>query len=164
LTISDCSAADGVVRGVQVSRNGTALTPVSMTKRTVTIDPVPDDFGVAILPLAGTTGVGYLHLRSYISPADPQLRAAFAQFRAQNQQLQYFIVDLRYNGGGLLSTAEVVNDLLGGNVAPAEIQYRLVHNASKAAQNSTVRFQSEEHTATPVRIAFLTTDATASAS
>jgi carboxyl-terminal processing protease len=157
-------AEPGVVRGVQVSRSGTAQNPVSLTKRTVTLDPVPDDFGVAILPLGGTTGVGYLHLRSYISPANPQLRAAFAQFRAQNQQLQYFIVDLRYNGGGLLSTAEVVNDLLGGIVAPAEIQYRLVHNASKAAQNSTVRFQSEEHTASPVRIAFLTTDATASAS
>jgi carboxyl-terminal processing protease len=166
MTISELlgPAEPGVVRGVQVSRNGTALEPVTLTKRMVTIDPIPDDFGVAILPLAGTTGVGYLHLRSYISPADPQLRAVFAQFRAQNQQLQYFIVDLRYNGGGLLSTAAVVNDLLGGSVAANEVQYRLVHNASKAAQNSTVRFQSEEHTANPVRIAFLTTDSTASAS
>jgi hypothetical protein len=68
----------------------------------VTIDPVPDDFGVEILPLAGTTGVGYLHLRTYISTADAQLRDAFAQFRAQN--LQYYIVDLRYNGGGLVAS------------------------------------------------------------
>ena len=66
----------GVRRGLRVLRNGATL-DVSLTKRTVTIDPVPDSFGTRVLPRAGTTGVGYLHLRSYISTADPQLRAAF---------------------------------------------------------------------------------------
>ena len=151
----------GVTRTLTIRRDGTTFDR-TMTKRTVTLDPVPDDFGTAVLPLAGTTGVGYLHLRSYISTADPQLRSAFAQFRAQG--LDYYIVDLRYNGGGLVSTAELIGDLLGGELFANEVQYRLLHNAARSAQDSTVRFQLQLQSVTPVRIAFLTTEVTASAS
>ncbi len=62
-------------------RNGVTRRDVTLVKRTVTIDPVSDVYGVRVLPLAGTTGVGYVNLRTYITTADPQLRAAFAQFR-----------------------------------------------------------------------------------
>jgi len=165
-TISDVlgPADAGVQRGLRLLRGGSTL-EVRMTKRTVTIDPVPDSFGVAVLPLDPanpSVRVGYLHLRSYISTADPQLRDAFARLRAEN--LQYFIVDLRYNSGGLVSTAELIDNLLGGDRASADVQYRFVHNASKSSQNSTVRFQPQSQSVKPVRIAFLTTDATASAS
>ena len=99
-TISDLlgPAEAGVRRGLRLSCATARLREIYMTKRTVTIDPVPA-FGAPVLPLAGTTGVGYLHLRSYISPADPQLRDAFT-FRALD--CEYFIIDLRYNGGGLV--------------------------------------------------------------
>jgi hypothetical protein len=99
-TISDVlgPAETGLQRGLRLADASAATREVSLTKRTVTIDPVPDDDGVRILPLAGTSGVGYISLRSYISTADEQLRAAFTEFRAQG--IQYFIVDLRYNGGG----------------------------------------------------------------
>jgi hypothetical protein len=129
-----------------------------MTKRTVRIDPVPA-YGVKVFDLNGVPSVGYLHLRSYISPADPQLIDAFSAFAG----LEYFIVDLRYNGGGLVSTAELINNLLGAALA-GEVQYRMVYNASKSQQNATVRFAPPEQSAAPVRIAFLTTEATASAS
>jgi C-terminal processing protease CtpA/Prc len=148
----------GVRRGLRVLRNGTSF-DVQLTKRTVTIDPV---VLVSTLPMAGTTGVGYLHLRSYISTADPQLRDAFAQFRAQN--VRDFIVDLRYNGGGLVSTAELINNLLGGDLTSQDVQFQVLYNTAKSAQNSTARFQPQPQSARPVRVAFLTTDATASAS
>jgi len=151
----------GVQRGLRVLRNGQAI-EVRLTKRTVTIDPVPDSFGTRILPVSGTTGVGYLNLRSYISTADPQLRTAFQTFRAQD--VRDFIIDLRYNGGGLVSTAELIDNLLGGDRTSADTQYSFVYSASKSGQNSTVRFQPQSQTVRPVRIAFLTTDATASAS
>ncbi|MGI9245915.1 MAG: S41 family peptidase [Steroidobacteraceae bacterium] len=154
-------AEAGVTRGLRILRAGATL-DIRMSKRTVTIDPVPDAFGTAVLPLAGTTGVGYLHLRSYTAPADPQLRSAFADFRARG--LEYFIVDLRYNGGGLVSTAELIDNLFGGGRASTEVQYRIVYNAARAGQNSTVRFQPQAQSVRPVRIAFLTTGATASAS
>ncbi len=151
----------GVQRGLRVLRNGLTL-EMQLAKRTVTIDPVPDSFGAQVLPVAGTTGVGYLHLRSYISTADPQLRAAFQAFRAQD--VRDFIIDLRYNGGGVVSTAELIDNLLGGDRTSADTQYTIVHSPGKSGQNSTVRFQPQAQSVRPVRIAFLTTDSTASAS
>ena len=155
-------AADaGVQRSLQVLRNGQIL-EMQLSKRTVTIDPVPDSFGTRVLPMTGTTGVGYLNLRSYISTADPQLRTAFQAFRAQD--VRDYIIDLRYNGGGLVSTAELIDNLLGGDRTAADTQYTIVHSPGKSGQNATVRFQPQSQSVPPVRIAFLTTDATASAS
>ncbi len=155
-------AADaGVRRGLRVLRNGQTI-DLQLTKRTVTIDPVSDTFGTRVLPVAGTTGVGYLNLRSYISTADPQLRTAFQAFRAQD--VRDFIIDLRYNGGGLVSTAELLDNLLGGDRTAADTQYSVAYSANKSGQNSTVRFQPQAQSVRPVRIAFLTTAATASAS
>ncbi|HEX6571991.1 MAG TPA: S41 family peptidase, partial [Steroidobacteraceae bacterium] len=162
-TFSDLiGPAESGVRRTLTVRRGDITFDRTMTKRTVSLDPVPDAYGTQVLPLAGTTGVGYLHLRSYISTADPQLRAAFEQLRAQN--LRYFLVDLRYNGGGLVSTAQLIDDLLGGDRSSADVQFRLVHNSARSNQDSTVRFQPQPQSVSPVRIAFLTTDATASAS
>jgi C-terminal processing protease CtpA/Prc len=162
-TISDAlgPAETGVRRGLRLLRDGTTREAM-LAKRTVTIDPVSDTYGARVLPLAGTAGVGYLNLRSYIATADAQLRDVFMQFRALG--LDYFIVDLRYNGGGLLGTAEILGDLLGGERSTADVQLRMVHSGAKAAQDTTRNFRPTAQSVRPVRIAFLTTEATASAS
>ncbi len=162
-TLSDAlgPAEAGVRRGLRLENAG-ATRDVSMVKRTVTIDPVPDGFGSTVLPLAGTTGVGYLNLRTYISTADSQLRDAFAQFRTRN--LDYYVIDLRYNGGGLVATAELLGDLLGGGRAGGDVFQRYVYNPAKSNRNSTRTFRTVAQSVRPVRIAFLTTDASASAS
>jgi carboxyl-terminal processing protease len=162
-TISDALGPPeaGVRRGLRLLNAGVPR-EVSLTKRTVTIDPVPDGYGVRVLPFAGTTGVGYVNLRTYISTADGQLRQAFNQFRTRG--INYFIIDLRYNGGGLVSTAELLNDLLGDNRARNDVQFALVHNAERSSQNRTRFFSPEQQSVQPVRIAFLTTGATGSAS
>jgi C-terminal peptidase prc len=162
-TVSDLlGPADAGVSRTLGIRRGTSTFNVTMTKRTVTIDPVPDGWGAKVLPLAGTTGVAYLHLRSYITTADAQLRTAFAQFRTQG--INDFIIDLRYNGGGLVDTAALIGDLLGANRSSTDVQFRLVHNTARSSQDSTTRFEPQPQSVSPVRIAFLTTGATASAS
>jgi carboxyl-terminal processing protease len=162
-TISDAlgPAEAGVRRDLRLLRNGTTREAI-LTKRTVTIDPVSSVYGARVLPLPGTTGVGYVNLRTYIATADSQLRDTFAQFRGLG--LDYFIIDLRYNGGGLVSTAEILGDLLGGDRSTADVQLRMVHSAAKAAENTTRNFRPAAQSVRPVRIAFLTTAATASAS
>jgi C-terminal processing protease CtpA/Prc len=162
-TISDVlgPAEVGVQRGLRLLRDGVSR-DVTLVKRTVTIDPVSDAYGVTVLPQVGTPGVGYLNLRTYISTADPQLTAAFAQFRALG--LQDFIIDLRYNGGGLVSTSELINNLLGALRGPLDVQFRYVHNTRKSSENRTRYFRPTAQSVAPVRIAFLTTGATASAS
>lgn len=162
-TISDAlgPAEAGVRRGLRLLRNGTTR-EATLTKRAVTIDPVSSVYGALVLPLPGTAGVGYLNLRTYVATADSRLQDAFAQFRALG--LDYFIVDLRYNGGGLVSTAQILGDLLGGDRSTTDVQLRMVHSAAKAAENTTRTFQPVSQSVRPVRIAFLTTGATASAS
>ncbi len=154
-------AEAGVRRTLTIRRDGSTF-DATLQKRTVTIDPVPDDFGATVLPLTGTTGVGYLHLRSYTATADAQLRSAFANFRSQG--IDHFVIDLRYNGGGFVSTAELLNDLLGGGRTGADVQFSLVHNPARSNQDSTTRFQPQPESVSPVQVAFLTTEATASAS
>ena len=162
-TISDAlgPAEVGVRRGLRLLRDGVTR-DVSLVKRTVTIDPVSDTYGTRVFPLAGTTGVGYVNLRTYVSTADAQLRGAFAQFHAQN--LSYIIVDLRYNGGGYVSIAELVNNLLGGARRASDVQLRMVFNPQKTSQNVTRTFEAQPQSVQPTRVAFLTTGATASAS
>jgi len=79
--------------------------------------------------------VGYVNLRTFTSTADLQLRDAFAQFRAAG--LSDFIVDLRYNGGGLVSIAELLGDLLGGTRSVSDVQLRIEHSPLRASENIT---------------------------
>ena len=155
-------AEEGVTRGLRYTLGG-ATNEVSLTKRLVTIDPVPDVGGAAILPLAGTAGVGYLNLRTFVSTADAQLRQAFDEFRIAG--LTDFVIDLRYNGGGLVATTELLGDLLGGARSTSDVFSQTRFNAARAPANDEIRrFRDDPAAVAPVRIAFLTTDSTASAS
>ena len=103
-------ATEGVQRGLRFVLPGGQPIEAVFTKAIVTIPPVPAG-GATILALPSnpTVPVGYINLRTFISTADAPLRNAYAQFRAQG--IQYFIVDFRYNGGGLVSIADLVGDL-----------------------------------------------------
>jgi carboxyl-terminal processing protease len=83
-----------------------------VTKADYALDPISDRYGAKIITEGGRN-YGYLNLRTFISSANPQLRTAFLNFR--NQGVTDIIVDFRYNGGGLVSTAELMGDLLGAN-------------------------------------------------
>jgi hypothetical protein len=102
-------------------------------------------------------------MRTFISTANDQLRTAFADFRAQG--ITNFVIDFRYNGGGLVATAEVMGDLLGGNRSSSDIFSVTRFRASKSAENNrTRRFAPQPQSVSPVKIAFISTRATASAS
>jgi carboxyl-terminal processing protease len=132
-----------------------------VTKADYALSPVSSRYGAQII-VDGAKRVGYLNLRTFISTADPQLRTAFDQFRAAG--ITEFIVDFRYNGGGLVSTAELMGDLLGGNRATSEIFSQTTYRASKSSNNSIKRFARASQAVSPVKIAFIGTGATASAS
>ncbi len=154
---------EGVVRGLRFVLTGGQQVEAEFTKRIVTIPPVPSA-GTAILSLPSNPSVpvGYLHLRTFISTAETPLRTAYAQFRAQG--IQYFILDLRYNGGGLVSIADLIGDLNGADRAPADVFSNLRFNANKSGNDTVRRFDEQPQSVLPVRIAFITTGGTASAS
>ncbi|MEX2150951.1 MAG: S41 family peptidase [Steroidobacteraceae bacterium] len=156
-------ATEGIVRGLRFVLTGGQQVEAEFTKRVVTIPPVPSA-GTAILALPSNPSVpvGYLHLRTFISTAETPLRTAYAQFRAQG--IQYFILDLRYNGGGLVSIADLIGDLNGDGQASSDVFSNLRFNASRSGNDSVHRFVEQPQSVAPVRIAFITTGGTASAS
>jgi carboxyl-terminal processing protease len=150
----------GTARVLRVTdANGTRN--LSVTKTNFNIDPISSRYGVKVIDNGGQR-VGYINLRTFISTADNQLRTAFADFRAQG--ITNFIIDFRYNGGGLVSTAEVMGDLLGGNRFSSDVFSVTRFRTSKSSENDTRRFQPGAQSVSPVKIAFISTNATASAS
>ena len=133
---------------------------VTVTKADFALTPVSSRYGARIIDDGGRR-VGYVNLRTFIDTADPALRNAFAQFRAQG--ITEVIVDLRYNGGGLVSIGELLGDLLGANRA-GQVFSRTVFRPEKSSNNSTDLFGAQAQAIGSTRIAFIGTGGSASAS
>jgi carboxyl-terminal processing protease len=134
---------------------------LTVTKADFSLTPLSSRYGAQTLADGGKQ-IGYINMRTFISTADQQLKNAFADFRSKG--ITDFIIDFRYNGGGLVSTAELMSDLLGGNRTSSEILSRTTFRAEKANNNSTRNFTARPEATAPIRIAFIATGATASAS
>ena len=144
-----------------VIRNGSVEQTVSVTKTEYALDPISDRYGVQILN-DGTGEVGYVNLRTFIvSDAGPQLRAAFQQFR--DRGITKVILDLRYNGGGLVSVAELLGDLMADG-REGQVFSRTVLRDSKSSENSTALFQNQAEQIAATKIAVIGRAGTASAS
>ena len=133
---------------------------VTLSKAEFALDPVSDRYGAQIIQ-DGARRVGYLNLRTFIDTADPDLRAAFADFQAQG--ITELIVDLRYNGGGLISIAELMGDLMGGGHVGEIFEY-VSFRPSKAAFNESYAIRAQPQAIAPTKVAFIGTGGTASAS
>jgi carboxyl-terminal processing protease len=150
----------GVTRVLRIS-DAAGARDVTVTKADYSLDPVSDRYGAKIIAEGGRN-YGYLNLRTFISSADPQLRAAFLNFR--NQGVTDVIIDFRYNGGGLVATAELMGDLLGRNRNSSEIFSQTNFRSSKSSENGRHFFDAQPQSIAPTRIAFIGTGSTASAS
>lgn len=150
----------GTTRTLRISSQSGAVRELSLTKADFALDPVSDLYGVNIFT-EGSRRIGYLNLRTFIVTAEPDLRAAFARFKAQG--VTELIIDLRYNGGGLISTAQVLGNLLAADKAGQPFG-RITYRQSKSAENESFSFQPPAEAIAATRIAFLTTRSTASAS
>ncbi|MBC7047436.1 peptidase S41, partial [Salmonella enterica subsp. enterica serovar Heidelberg] len=85
-----------------------------------------------------------------------------AQFRTAG--VTEVIIDLRYNGGGLVSIAELMGNLMGANRATSDVFDYMTFRPSKSAENSTAYFAPQTQSIAPTRVAFIGTSSTASAS
>ena len=140
--------------------NGTE-TQVTVAKADFSLDAVSDRYGALVINDGGKL-VGYVNLRTFIvADAATDLRAAFQDFR--NQGVTEIILDFRYNGGGLVSIAELMGDLMGrGDVG--DLFSRTVLRPSKASENRSRVFQTESGSIEPTKIAVIARGGTASAS
>ena len=75
----------------------------------------------------GASKVAYLHFTNFLgSTAINDLNTAFANF--VNNNVTELIVDLRYNGGGRVPTANHLGSLIGGNKTSSSLFSRLIYN------------------------------------
>lgn len=134
---------------------------VSVAKADFTLTPVSSRYGAKIISDGGRQ-VGYINLRTFITTADSALRQAFANFRAQG--ITNVIIDLRYNGGGLVATSELLGDLMAANRSTSEVFDYTTFRTEKASENETKFFAPQPESIAPTKIAFIGTGGTASAS
>ena len=151
----------GLTRSFSIRSAAGVTSNVSVTKAEYELDPVSDRYGVKILNDGGRQ-VGYINLRTFIvNSAGPQLREAVEQLRTQG--ITEVILDFRYNGGGLVSVAELLGDLVGADKV-GQVFSRTTFRASLASNNETRNFASQPQAIAATKIAVIGTGSTASAS
>ncbi len=105
--------------------------------------------------------VGYLMFTTFVRPGEDELRAAFREFRERG--VERLVIDLRYNGGGLLSTAALLGSLIDASAAGEPLIVETYNERHSDRNRERLLYETEEGI-TASHVVFLTTGRTASAS
>ena len=105
--------------------------------------------------------VGYVMYNSFVSFQDETLKAVFSDLATQ--QIDELVVDLRYNRGGQVETAQLLAGLIAGEHA-SKVFGKLVFNEKLSSQNTDVEIINSNVNLGLSRVFFLTTQNSASAS
>jgi len=105
--------------------DGTTLTVTNMNVSTYTVNPVLKD---TIFDQGNGHKIGYIVFNSFTSGANanPKLDPVFANFAVQG--VTDLVVDLRYNGGGYVSTAEHIDNLIVPSSKSGTLMYNTYYN------------------------------------
>lgn len=131
----------------------------SMTKRVVTIPTV------SLTRTFDVEGrrVGYLLFRNFVNPSYQALDEAFAALREAGAT--ELVLDVRYNGGGLVDVAVHLASLIGGVPTQGRVLATYQHNDKNTALNEDLRFETAPEQALGLsRLFVLATRSSASAS
>ena len=138
-------------------RNGDEHTQ-TMTKRLVTIPTVSL---TRVFEIEGRK-VGYLFFRNFVRPSYQALDDAFAALK--EARVEDLVLDLRYNGGGLVDVAVHLSSLIGGAVTRGNVFAEFRHNDRQTRYNETLRFEETQQTLNLSRLFVIATRSSASAS
>ena len=148
----------GISASISLRTRQGVVRQATMTKRVVTIPTVSL---TRTFQIDGRT-VGYLLFRNFVEPSYAALDAAFAALR--EARATELVIDLCYNGGGLVDVAVHLASLVGGTLTEGRVFAEFRHNDQQAALNETLRFRSALQALNLSRLFVITTDASASAS
>ena len=157
-TIFGPNQAGVVVRLSWRNLDGAAF-DASLTKRAVTIPTVSD---VRVYDLRRGGRVGYIFFRNFVTPSTAALNDAFTTLR--DASVDELVLDLRYNGGGLVSVAQHLGGLIGGAATQGKVFGEFFHNDKNTSRNTTFRFDLPAAAIGFSRLVVITTGGSASAS
>ncbi len=161
--------------------NGTVFTPgntsISVSKAVVAEDPVT--FATVIDKSAQGKKIGYLVYTQFVpgtetskTKYDDELRQVFADFKSKG--VNELVLDLRFNGGGYISSANTLASLIGKGATSSKIFYKEQWNdkyiaywqKTKGENSLNYNFQNEANNIgnNLSRVFVLTSEGTASAS
>jgi carboxyl-terminal processing protease len=115
-------------------RNGSDRS-VTLTAAVFNLTPVQ---GARVFTTTGGRRMGYVAVKDMVSQALNPLDTAFADFRAQG--VQDLVLDLRYNGGGLVSVAAQVSSYVAGLRGDGRRFARLLYNDKRQSTNQSFSF------------------------
>jgi len=150
-------AEAGVIADIVFVR-GDARFRGHMVKRTAVIPTVSN---TRVIEQDGRR-IGYVFFRNFVEPSVAALDEAFAELR--RQRVTELILDLRYNGGGLVNVAQHLGGLIGGTLTSGQVFAEYAHNDRNTFRNRTLRFESSNNALALTRVFAITTRASASAS
>lgn len=148
---------EGIGVDIQV-RRGEAVRDARMVKRPVTIPTVSH---LSLYEVGGRR-VGYLFFRNFVTPSVDALTEAFTALRGE--KVTELVLDLRYNGGGLVTVARHLASLIGGTRTEGQVLAEYFHNERNAFRNEVMRFEPREQALQLERLVVVTSRASASAS
>lgn len=129
-----------------------------IVKRVVTIPTVP----LVSIQDAGGKKTGYIVFKNFVEPSYAALDAAFAQLK--DASATELVLDVRYNGGGLIAVAQYLGGLIGGDRTSGEVFAQYVHNDKRSSNNKEIRFPRPASAFPLSRLIVITTKSSASAS
>ena len=107
--------------------------------------------------------VGYIFFSNFVQPSIAALNEAFAALKTAGAN--ELVLDLRYNGGGLVDVAVHLASLIGGARTNGQVMLNYVHNDKIGPiYNKTTRFANPENALNLERLFVITTRSSASAS
>ncbi|MEW6323369.1 MAG: S41 family peptidase [Acidobacteriota bacterium] len=149
---------EGVRRSVVVETREGERRELEMVKRIVTIPTVSL---TRVFEVDGRT-VGYIFFRNFVRPSFDALDEAFAALREAG--VTELVLDLRYNGGGLVDVAVHLGSLIGGSVNEGRVFAEYRHNDRNTHLDKALRFTRPEAALNLERLVVIASGASASAS
>ena len=131
----------------------------TLTKRAVTIPTVS---ATQVYDLRKGPRVGYVFFRNFVTPSTAALNTAFRTLK--DAGAEELVLDLRYNGGGLVSVAQHLASLIGGAATNGQTFMEFFHNDKNQSKNSVLRYDVPAEAIGFSRLVVITTRGSASAS
>lgn len=149
----------GVAVDLLVERSDGTSETMTVTKDWIDIVSLP-----VVETYAAQDGgtVGYFVMDRFVETTKRELEEAFAGFQAAG--VDRLVIDLRYNGGGLISVAALLVDLAVGADHGGEVAYRFEFNENLADENRSAAIEARSQSLGADEIVILTTGRTLSAS